>query len=173
MVIAGTWDARNRDHSEDTALGMNEVSSMTMVLCDWGKVWNSSSGDTVTGGIGGPEPEGACQKGGREEAEPDGTRAKELGFIYLRMRCACTHMHMEAQGLEARQSPYGCTSHHSHGKQEGRRAVGFLVLIRNFYILVDTMKSTKWPGRKEKWMGKASADFKKRKVVIDMTWRAV
>lgn len=34
MVIAGTWDARNRDHSKDTALGMNEVSGMTVVVCD-------------------------------------------------------------------------------------------------------------------------------------------
>lgn len=34
MVIAGTWDARNRDHSKDTAIGMKEVSSMTVALRD-------------------------------------------------------------------------------------------------------------------------------------------
>lgn len=33
--------------------------------------------------------------------------------------------------------------HHSHGKQEGRRAVGFLALVRNVCILGDIIKSTK------------------------------
>lgn len=34
MVIAGTWDARNGDHSKNTAIVMKEVSSMTEALCD-------------------------------------------------------------------------------------------------------------------------------------------
>lgn len=71
------------------------------------EVWNSRGGDTVT------EREQVAQSL-KMPARKEAVRrlslmergSKELGFIYLRMRCkgleaadTCTHMHMETQGL--------------------------------------------------------------------------